>query len=220
MRVRCGYEVSGMILLQAHLYTYSSPSKYSPWAAMHLAQGCCHSWKHFWNSCRGITFSAVVTFFGCLQYPEILVPLSQTSLCETATSHSEPNQGNRVGVPFQQSIFGPETAWQRALCVLEHCHGGESNRWGDVKTFFYAQLQVTASIFPPNKRGWLFCLVEWIQSEQYPWQRRKWWALSSFVISTCELSLNHLCTQKHLPFHSLSPISLGEHFKSVPCILS
>jgi len=24
-------------------------------------------------------------------------------------SHSEPNYGNRVGIPFQLSIFGPET---------------------------------------------------------------------------------------------------------------
>jgi hypothetical protein len=30
--------------------------------------------------------------------------------------------------------------------------------------------------------------VEWIKSEQYPWYQRKWWALSSFVILTCNLS--------------------------------
>jgi hypothetical protein len=40
-------------------------------------------------------------FFGCLQYPEIFVPLRQTLFLETARSHSEPNQRNRVGVPFQ-----------------------------------------------------------------------------------------------------------------------
>jgi hypothetical protein len=32
-----------------------------------------------------------------------------------------------MGVPFQQSIFGPETAGQRAPCLLKHCHGVESN---------------------------------------------------------------------------------------------
>jgi len=26
-----------------------SPSKYSPWATMNLAQRYCHCWKHFWN---------------------------------------------------------------------------------------------------------------------------------------------------------------------------
>jgi hypothetical protein len=40
--MRCGYEVRGMILLQAYLCTSSllkgSPSKHSPSAAMHLAQ--------------------------------------------------------------------------------------------------------------------------------------------------------------------------------------
>jgi len=28
--------------------------KYSPWSVVHLAQQCCHCWKHFWNSCCGI----------------------------------------------------------------------------------------------------------------------------------------------------------------------
>jgi hypothetical protein len=49
-------------------------------------------------------------FFGCLQYPEISVPLKQTLFLERARSHSESNQRNRVGVTFQQPIFGPETA--------------------------------------------------------------------------------------------------------------
>jgi hypothetical protein len=64
-----------------------------------------HCWKHFWNSCCGIAFSAVVPFFGCLQNPKIFVTSRQTLFLERATSNSEPNQGNRVGVPFQQSIF-------------------------------------------------------------------------------------------------------------------
>jgi len=62
----------------------SSPSKCSPWADVHLAQGCCHCWKYFWKSSYGITFSAVVTFLWMSQYPQIFVPLSQTSVLETA----------------------------------------------------------------------------------------------------------------------------------------
>jgi hypothetical protein len=49
-------------------------------------------------------------FFGCLQYPEIFIPLRLTLFLETARSHLEPNQVNRVGVPFHYSIFGPEAA--------------------------------------------------------------------------------------------------------------
>jgi hypothetical protein len=94
--------------------------------------------------------------FGCHQYPEIFVLLRQTSFLETATSHSEPNQGNRVGIPFQWSIFEPETAWQRTPCELEHCHGGESSHWANVQAFIYVQLHVTASAFPHNKLGWVF----------------------------------------------------------------
>jgi hypothetical protein len=77
------------------------PSKYSPRAATHLAQRCCHCWKYFWNSCCGTAFSAVVTFLGCLQHPEIFVPLRQTSFLETARIHLDSSQGNMVGVPFQ-----------------------------------------------------------------------------------------------------------------------
>jgi hypothetical protein len=38
--------------------------------------------------------------------------------------------------------------------------------------------------------------VEWIQCEQYPWYWRNWWALPSFVISTCEKSLTVRPAQK------------------------
>jgi len=41
-----------------------------------------------------------------------------------------------------------------------------------------------------------FDLVEWIQNQHYPWYRRQWWALSSFVILTCMLSLNCLYYSK------------------------
>jgi hypothetical protein len=39
--------------------------------------------------------------FGCLQYPEIFVPLRETLLLETARGHSEPNEVNRLGGTFQ-----------------------------------------------------------------------------------------------------------------------
>jgi len=43
-------------------YWEMSPSKYSPWTAMHLAQRCWHCWEQFWNSCCGIDFITIVTF--------------------------------------------------------------------------------------------------------------------------------------------------------------
>jgi len=48
-----------------------------------------------WNS-----FQCHHHVFGCLQYPQISVPLRQTLFLETARSLLEPNQGNRMGVPF------------------------------------------------------------------------------------------------------------------------
>jgi hypothetical protein len=85
---------------RSYLYTYSLLSKYSPSVAMHLIWWCCHCWKHFWNFCCGIAFSAI-TIFGHLHCPEIFSSLRQTLFLETTRNHSEPNQGNRVGVPFQ-----------------------------------------------------------------------------------------------------------------------
>jgi hypothetical protein len=79
-------------------YWKGSPLKYSRWEAMHLAQRYCHCWKYFWNSSWGVALSAVDTLFGCRQYFDISVPLRYTLFGNR--SHSEPNLGMRVGVPF------------------------------------------------------------------------------------------------------------------------
>jgi hypothetical protein len=53
--------------------------------------------------------------------------------------------------------------------------------------------------------------VEWIQNEQYPWYRRKWWAVSSSVISKCKLSwvvgMSAVSVAKFVIF-------LGDHIES------
>jgi len=86
MRTRCGYKVPGMIFfsfkfLDSYPYTYSllrgSPSKYSPWTAMHSAQRCCYCWRHFCNSCSEIFSVPSSYFLGNLHYPGIFVPLRQ-----------------------------------------------------------------------------------------------------------------------------------------------
>jgi len=75
-----------------------------------------------------------------------------------------------------------------APCELEHWSWWRIQSLGQSSAFSYAQLHVIVLIFPHNKLGRLFVLVLWIQSEQYPWYLRKRWAISSLVISTCELS--------------------------------
>jgi hypothetical protein len=93
--------VIASIPIYLHL-TEGSPSKYSPWVAMHLAQWCYHFWKHFWNCCCGIAFSAVITIFcNVFNILKSSSLLRQTLFLETVRSHSEPNQGNRMGVSFQ-----------------------------------------------------------------------------------------------------------------------
>jgi len=88
-------------------------------------------------------FSVLLShFFGCLQYPEIFTPLRQTLFLETAKNYSEPNQGNRVTVPFQ-FISGPEIdqalSWWRIQSL------------GQSSVFFNTELHVTASTFQHNK---------------------------------------------------------------------
>jgi hypothetical protein len=72
---RCVYEVLGIILLQAsYLYTYNllrrvTPSKCSPWTAMHFSQWWCHWWEHFCKCCYEQLSVPSSHLFGCLQYP-------------------------------------------------------------------------------------------------------------------------------------------------------
>jgi hypothetical protein len=87
---RCDYEVPGMILLQAYLYTYSllrgvtfEVLSFSSHALSPLILPLLGT---FWNSCCGIALNAV-TFFGCLQYPKVFISLKQTLFLETARSH-------------------------------------------------------------------------------------------------------------------------------------
>jgi len=59
---------------------------------MHLVQ----LFETFFNFCCGMAFNTFVTFLGY-----IFVPLRQALFLETAKSHSESNQENRMVVPFQ-----------------------------------------------------------------------------------------------------------------------
>jgi hypothetical protein len=92
----CGYEVPGMILLSQALYLDTDSLLRGVTFELHplggyalkLNDAACHGQEHFWNPCCTTAFSAVVTFFGCLLYPEIFIPLRQTLFLETARSHS------------------------------------------------------------------------------------------------------------------------------------
>jgi hypothetical protein len=145
-------------------YWEGSPSKHSPWTAMHLSQRCCHCWKHFWNSCCGTAFSAVVTFFGCLQYLEMSVALGRLYFWKQPEVIR--NKITRTGWVFRfRNVFlghklTESASWAGALSWRR------THRWAKVQAHFYAQLHVTSSIFPYSKLSQLNGLVKWIQSEQ------------------------------------------------------
>jgi hypothetical protein len=111
-----GFEVPAMILLQAYLCTYSllrgvtfevlplSNYSFSPMMLPLLE-------IFFWNSCCGIVFSAFITYF----FLDFFSILKSSSCSGRLYFWKQPEViqtqiRNRVGVPFQQSIFGPETA--------------------------------------------------------------------------------------------------------------
>jgi hypothetical protein len=82
-------------------YWEGSPSKYSPWTTMHLAQRCFHCWKCFWNSCRGIAFSAVITFFWMSSLSWNLRPFKADFISGNSQKSFVAKSGKRVGVSFQ-----------------------------------------------------------------------------------------------------------------------
>jgi hypothetical protein len=74
---RCGYDVPGMILLQAwYMYTHSL-LRGVIFEALPLSSYALSPVMLPLFYC-GMAFSDTVTFFACFQYPEIFVPLSQT----------------------------------------------------------------------------------------------------------------------------------------------
>jgi hypothetical protein len=83
-------------------------------------------------------------FLGCSQYTEIFVLLNPKSF--------RTKLGEQCGCSISVIDF-----WVRNCltvpCELEHCHAGEFNRWTKVQALLYAQLHITASIFPHKRLG-------------------------------------------------------------------
>jgi hypothetical protein len=68
-------------------------------------------------------------YFGLLQHPEIFVHSRLTLFLETPEVIRSQITGIGWVFHFINRFFGPQIARERAPCGLEHCHGGESNRW-------------------------------------------------------------------------------------------
>jgi hypothetical protein len=134
-KCRSGYDVPG-ISLQG--------------VAMHLAQRWCHCWERFWNSYCGTAFSAVVTF--SFDVFSILKSMSPQSRLYFGNSRKSFGGKSRKESRCSISVIDFWARnYQKAPCELEHCHGAEYIHWAKVQAFFYAQLHVTASVFPHNK---------------------------------------------------------------------
>jgi hypothetical protein len=142
-------------------YSEGSHSKYSHWAAMHLAQ-LSHSWKHFWNTC-----SASVTFFWLPSVSWNLCPFKADYFWKQPEVILSQIRGTGWVFHFSKEFLSrnlfDSTLWAGTLSQWN----GETNRWAKVLAFFYSQLHVTTSVFLHNthKLGWLTGLVEWIESE-------------------------------------------------------
>jgi hypothetical protein len=143
-------------------YREGSLTKYSPSAAMHLAQRCCHCWKHFWNFCCGIALSGGLTFFNffCMSLISwVFATYRADSIFEQRKKIFGAKSGEQGGCSISVTEFLDRKPLDSVFwCELEHCHGGESNRWAKVQAFFYTQLHITPSVFPHNKLGWLLDL--------------------------------------------------------------
>jgi len=150
-------------------------------------------------------------FSGCLRYPEIYVPLRQTIF-----GNSHKSFGTKSW-EYSECSISVIIFWTRK-CLTENALWSVALSWciirslGQNSGIFYAQLQVTALALPHNELGWLFGLEEWFKCEQYSWCRRKWWALSSSVISTCKLFLGHgVVDYFHFTLCNLLSVSYWKH---------
>jgi hypothetical protein len=68
--------------------------------------------------------------------------------------------------------FWPKTPGQRARHEQGHCHDARSKHQAKVQVFSDEQPHVTLLIFPNNNSGSLFDLVQEIQSEQCPFDKK------------------------------------------------
>jgi hypothetical protein len=162
------------------------------------------STKHLWNSCCVKAFSTVAEFLWISSISWNL-RLFKADVIFSKQTEVIRCQIRGIGWVFHFSnrFLGQKLLDRSALWV--GTYGRDFNRWSKVQALFYARLHVTAFIFSYNKLVWLSGLVGWIQSEQYPWYRRKWSTLSSYVIPTSELIWTTYTTQKQLTFFTASP---------------
>jgi hypothetical protein len=173
-----------------------SPSKYSPWAAMHLAQRCCHCWKYFWNSCCGITFSAIVTFYWMSSVSWNLYLFRADFIFENSHKSFEIKSGEQGGCSISvidflgQKLLDRERLVSWSIVMVENPIFEPKFRHFSTHSFKYR-----FSICPSGVNSkWTVPLIS-----------RKWLALSSFVISTCESLWTVYGTQKHFDVFGTSP---------------
>jgi hypothetical protein len=133
------YEVSGMILLQVYLYTYSLLRRVTfevlPFSNCALSQTMLSLLETFlerllWNSFQCHHFFWMSSFSGNLR------PFDADFISGNSQKYLGANSGEWDGRSILVIDFSwPETAGQRVSCYLERCHGGEFNR-AKVQAFF------------------------------------------------------------------------------------
>jgi hypothetical protein len=160
---KCCFEVCEIILLQAYLYTYS------------LLGGVTFEVLPLSSCALRLTMLPLLeTFFGTPVVEQLSVPPSHLFLSSVSwnirTFKADYIFGN------SQKLFGAKL-WEQSECFSSAAGFWTRNCLRDTWNIVtvenpivgpkFIHLNVTASVFPHTKLGWLSGLVEWIQSEQY-----------------------------------------------------
>jgi hypothetical protein len=189
IQMRCGYEVPGMILLQACLYTYS------------LLRGVTFEVLPLSSYALSPTILPLLETFvelllcNCFQchYHFFWVSSVSWSLCpfkaDFIFGNSQKSFKAKSGEQYEYSISVIDFWARNCLtvpCVLEHCHGGESTCWAKVQAF---STNVIASL---SKFSYI---VVWYCG----------WLLLSSSSMFLWPALNCLCHLKTLDFFIASP---------------
>jgi hypothetical protein len=104
---------------------------------------------------------------------KICGPSKRSSVLGIAKSHMGPNLANMLDGPISILIFLAKNSQTASSHEQEHCYDARSKHQAKVQVFSNEQPHVTLPIFPKNNASSLFDLVQEIQSEQCPCDKKK-----------------------------------------------
>jgi len=187
---------------------------------MHLAQWFCHCWWHFWNSCHGMAFNAVITFFRMSSISWNLGPFKADFIFGNSQKLFKSKSGDQSGYSISVTDF-----WVRNCSTESILWAGALSWWriqllGQTSGLCHCLSKFSCTVTALILKHVSKCITLHTFStlSSVLWDCG-WPLLSSSTF--LQPSLNYSCHSKMFDFFIPSPqVSFGEHCTSFTCILS